>query len=234
VDDPVIVSSRMLQCSAPVEAMARVTLSFDNGPTPGVTDAVLASLARHGVLATFFVLGMKVATPAGRALAEAAHAAGHRIGNHTFSHRVPLGLLSREAALQEFDAAEAALSWLEQTPRLFRPFGGAGSFGPHLLHPAVVERLQAGHFNCVLWNCVPGDWRDAHGWLKRALDHCRRHDWSAVVLHDLPIGAMPQLDDFLRQLQDAGHELVQEFPADCLPIVEGRIVGSLSPYVAQG
>ena len=212
---------------------ARVTLTFDNGPEPEVTPAVLECLARRNVKATFFVLGQKVSTPAGAALARRASAEGHWIGNHTFTHSTPLGQLDRASALREFEQTEQALAWLDQRARLFRPKGG-GKLGPHLLHPAVVEKLKAGRYTCVLWNSVPGDWRDPDGWLPRALADCRSRDWTLVVLHDLPTGAMAHLDPFLDQLQNAGYELKQEFPSDCVPIVEGKVVLPIEPYTAVG
>ncbi|MFC3125524.1 polysaccharide deacetylase family protein [Pseudoroseomonas globiformis] len=58
-----------------------VTLSFDNGPEPEVTPAVLDVLRARDVPATFFLLGQKLA--AHRAIAERAKAEGHWIGNHT-------------------------------------------------------------------------------------------------------------------------------------------------------
>ena len=61
----------------------KVTLTFDNGPEPGVTDRVLEVLKSEGIAATFFVLGTKLADPARRALTVRAHAEGHWIGNHT-------------------------------------------------------------------------------------------------------------------------------------------------------
>jgi peptidoglycan/xylan/chitin deacetylase (PgdA/CDA1 family) len=73
--------------------MTELTLTFDNGPEPDVTPHVLDTLARHSVRATFFVLGRKLATASGRKLAERAHAEGHWIGNHTFSHATPLGFV---------------------------------------------------------------------------------------------------------------------------------------------
>ena len=210
--------------------MAKITLTFDNGPEPGVTPGVLDCLARHGVKSTFFVLGRKVSLPVGRVLAQRAAAEGHWIGNHTFTHAKPLGELDRPTALREFEQAEQALSWLDQPQRLFRPHGG-GAVGPHLLHPAIVEKLQAGRYTCVLWNCVPGDWRDPDGWLERAMADCRSRDWSLVVLHDISSALLPYLDDFLGRLKAGGDELTQGYPPDCLPIVEGKVVLSLEPYV---
>src|SRR5215469_7508117 len=96
--------------------MATVTLTFDNGPDPAVTPGVLDCLAAHGIKSTFFVLGERVSDAARAPLARRALDEGHRVGNHTFSHSTPLGELSREAALNEFDRTEAALDLL-QGPR---------------------------------------------------------------------------------------------------------------------
>jgi len=41
---------------------SKITLTFDNGPDPQVTPAVLECLARHSVNATFFVMGRKAST----------------------------------------------------------------------------------------------------------------------------------------------------------------------------
>ena len=49
---------------------------------------------------------------------------------------------------------------------------------------------------------MPGDFRDPDGWMERALADCRTREWSLVVLHDLPNGAMQHLDGFLRKLWD--------------------------------
>lgn len=212
--------------------MRQVTLSFDNGPEPGVTPAVLDILARRGIRASFFVMGYKVATPGGRALSARAGAEGHWIGNHTFSHTRPLGELDAVAALKEFEQAEQALAWLDQTPRLFRPYGRAGALGPHLLHPAVVEKLIAGRYSCVLWNCVPRDWKDPKGWVEHGIAQCQSRDWSLVVLHDTPTGAMLGLDRFLQSLADLGITFVQEYPPDCVPIEAGRVTAPLEPWTS--
>jgi len=79
-----------------VSAVFDLTLSFDNGPTPDITPLVLDVLARRGFKSTFFVIGEKLGRH--RALAERAHAEGHWIGNHTWSHSLPFGLMAADAA----------------------------------------------------------------------------------------------------------------------------------------
>lgn len=210
--------------------MAKVTLTFDNGPDPVATPLVLDCLTRHDVKSTFFVLGQNVSTSVGLDLARRASGEGHWIGNHTWTHTGRLGEMTREAALQEFDRTQQALAWVEQPTRLFRPRGGGGRMGKGLLHPAVVEHLIAGGFTCVLWTSVPGDFRDPDGWMDRALADCRSRDWSLVVLHDIPNGAVKHLESFLRKLRDEGHQFTQEFPLDCTPIVNGRVLQSLDEF----
>lgn len=210
----------------------KVTLTFDNGPEPLVTPDVLDCLAKHNLKTTFFVLGRKVSDPAGARIAHRAHEEGHWIGNHTFTHSTPLGELNREAALAEFERTEQALDWVPQ--RLFRPYGGRGTLGPHLLHPAVVDKLQAGGYTCVLWNSVPRDWQYPETWVERAIEDCRLRPWSLVVLHDLPSGAMAHLDRFILRLLDDGVEFTQQYPPDCVLIENGRIVLPIAPYVQNG
>lgn len=210
----------------------RVTITFDNGPTPEATPYVLDCLAKHEVSATFFVVGRKASSSEGTAILQRASREGHCIGNHTFTHTTPLGELERDAALREFEQTEEALAWLQRPKRLFRPYGRGGMLGRHLIHPAVVEKLRAGRYWCVLWNCVPGDWRDPEGWVARALSDCRSREWSLVVLHDLPNGAMMHLERFIQALRDENVELTRDYPPGCVPIADGEILLSMDQFVA--
>ncbi|MBW3626862.1 MAG: glycosyltransferase, partial [Actinobacteria bacterium] len=75
-----------------------VALTFDDGPDPRWTPEVLDVLDRHGVKATFFVTGSRVAAHSGivrRAVSE-----GHEIGSHTFTHADLAGVSSLRADLE--------------------------------------------------------------------------------------------------------------------------------------
>ena len=215
---------------------AEVTLTFDNGPEPEATPAVLEVLRRRGLRASFFVLGHKLADPARRALAERAHAEGHWIGNHTFTHSVPLGEQPDDGrtAEAEIGRTQELIGELAHPDRLFRPFGGGGRLGPHLLGEATLAYLLRHRFTCVLWNAVPGDWRDPDGWVDRALAQCSGTSPVALVLHDLPSGAMRHLDRFLGALADEGCRFRQDFPAACVPIRRGERLAPMDPYVTRG
>ena len=210
-----------------------VTLTFDNGPEPGVTEQVLEVLKREKILATFFVLGAKLADPARRRLAAQAHAEGHWIGNHTMTHGVPLGRLREPgAARREILETEQLLGELAHPDRLFRPFGGGGALGPHLLNEEAVSILRERKMTCVLWNAIPRDFADPDNWVRRALEQCGAQPRTLLVLHDLPNGAMKHLPAFIERIRASGGTFRQDFPPECVPLRRGETLHPLAPFVA--
>lgn len=213
--------------------MYDLTLSFDNGPEPDITPTVLDILARRGLKSTFFLIGEKLADPERLRLAQRAHGEGHWIGNHTYTHSVPLGRQDDpDSAEHEVARTQRALGDLVHPQRWFRPFGGGGNLDEGLLKPSVVDHLQRESYSCVLWNAIPRDWEDPEGWVERALGQCRAQDWTLMVLHDLPTGAMRRLDEFLDRAQQDGARIRQEFPPSCVPIQNGAIVLPIDAYVS--
>ena len=72
--------------------MARLTLTFDNGPTPQTTPSVLDQLAERGIRAYFCVVGAQLARGQEQVdIACETLARGHIVVNHSASHRTPLG-----------------------------------------------------------------------------------------------------------------------------------------------
>lgn len=210
-----------------------ITLSFDNGPEPAVTPRVLDILGNAGIKTTFFVLGSKLADPERRAIAKRAFAEGHWIGNHTKTHSQPLGRISDPATvLAEILDTEALIGELAHPDRLFRPFGGGGDLGPHLLNETAVEVLKSEKMTCVLWNAVPRDWEDPRGWAEVALAQCLAQPWTLLVLHDLPTGAMGRLKIFIERVLDHGGRFRQDFPSACVPILRGEARAPLAPYLS--
>ena len=213
--------------------MFDLTLSFDNGPEPGVTPTVLDTLARADIKSTFFVLGKKLADPARRKLAERAFAEGHWIGNHTYTHSVPFGINpDPQACEKEIARTQSLVAELAHPDRLFRPFGGGGNLNRQLLSRDAVDFLVDGRYSCVLWNSVPRDWEDVDGWMDTALEQCAAQAWTLMVLHDLPTGAMRHLERFIERSREAGGRFRQDFPPQCVPIRRGEIVLPLQDYVA--
>ncbi|MCB4822796.1 polysaccharide deacetylase family protein [Roseicella aerolata] len=211
-----------------------ICLTFDNGPEPEVTPGVLTILARRRIPAMFFVVGEKLRDPARRALAARARAEGFPIGNHTLTHGTPLGRRGGAEAVAEIKACDALLGDLREPDRLFRPNGGGGALGPHLLNASAARHLQAGGHTVVLWNAIPRDFDDPEGWPERALaQHAAATGPVLMVLHDLPNGAMRHLDRVLGRLQDRGAEFLAEPPASCVPIRRGIPAPGLAACISQ-
>lgn len=150
-------------------------LTFDDGPDPVWTPRVLDLLAQFNARGTFFMIGQQVrAEPA---LARRVLAAGHAIGNHTWSHRHPWTLSPRRAA-QEVAGGSAAIADVLGTPaRFFRP--------PHgRWHPSMSREARHNGELPVLWTRTALDWGHlgTANAISRRLDKIQRGD--IVLMHD--------------------------------------------------
>ncbi|KRA53092.1 polysaccharide deacetylase family protein [Devosia sp. Root635] len=208
-----------------------VTLSFDNGPHPEVTPLVLDVLARHDIRTTFFVVGQKLVENLD--VARRARDEGHWIGNHTWSHSHPFREKGDAAFVaSEIDRTQSAIGALAHDDKLFRPYGGAGR-RDGALNSVAAEHLRKHRFTCVMWNSVPGDFRDAVGWPDTARRQISEIDWPLVVLHDIHGDAMTRLDRFVSTLKDEGYSFRQELPASTIVIQRGQPTEALGGVLAN-
>jgi peptidoglycan/xylan/chitin deacetylase (PgdA/CDA1 family) len=211
----------------------RVTLTFDNGPTSGVTERVLDILRAARILSTFFVIGQKLDDGAAADLMKQAHSAGHWIGNHTLSHRVALGDRRELAyAVDEIEGAQQRIGEFAHPEKLFRPFGNSGRLGPHLLSRAALDHLLTQNFTTVIWNNLPEDWRDPDGWVESCIAQVLEQYWSVVVLHDVENACLARLPELLHRLHDLGVIYEQDFPDAVTLTRGGRMVGPSKGYIA--
>jgi peptidoglycan-N-acetylglucosamine deacetylase len=152
-----------------------VYLTFDDGPTPAWTPLVLELLARYRAQATFFVLGRNAA--AHPELIRQEFAAGHGVGNHTWSHRRLTGLSDGQLAA-ELGSTSAAIQRATGAPvRCLRPPYAA-------VDAATADRVRALGLRLVLWDIDTDDWlRPGAGAIaERVLG--RVHSGDVVLLHD--------------------------------------------------
>jgi peptidoglycan/xylan/chitin deacetylase (PgdA/CDA1 family) len=212
----------------------RVTLTFDNGPTPAVTAGVLDVLTRRGILASFFVIGDKLADPGAVALMRACHAAGHWIGNHTLTHSVAFGEQPDAAvALREIEETQDRIGACSHPDKLFRPYGKSGRLGHHLLSRSALSLLLERRYCCVVWTSVPRDWCDPAGWVDRCIADVQSADWSVVVLHDVPDACSARLGELLSRLDDLGVEFRQDFPDAVILTRNGCEVSMTDAYLGE-
>lgn len=204
--------------------MQRITLSFDNGPHPQGTPQLLRVLAERSLTATFFFVGEKLQEPALCEIAARVRDAGHRIGNHSFTHGEPLGRRTGFAVAEhEIGQTQALLAGLT-SERLFRPNGDRGLLDEQLLSAEAVQYLEQHGYTAVCWNCVPQDWLEPKGsWVARAEAMLPQHDWAAVVLHDHCLAdSMDDLEGFLDRLIERGCQFSNDFPPSCMLVDRGH------------
>jgi peptidoglycan/xylan/chitin deacetylase (PgdA/CDA1 family) len=199
----------------------QVTLTIDNGPTPGVTEGVLDVLGGRGIPALFFAVGRNAATDAGQRLVARAVAEGHLVGSHTWSHTRTFGDAEDAVVDAELDRGRQAVADAGGDPMLFRPYGAGGAIDERLMSRHGAARLVADGCTCVLWTSVPGDWLDPAGWPEAALADIATSPWSVVVVHDVPGAALDQLDSFLARGAADGVTFTAEVPDSCTPIRAG-------------
>ncbi|GAA4551444.1 polysaccharide deacetylase family protein [Pseudonocardia xishanensis] len=214
--------------------MTRLTLTFDNGPTPGVTERVLASLAARRLPAVFFVVGQRVLSDGGRRMVEQVAAAGHLIGNHSLTHTDALGDRPDPAyAEREIGETFAVLADLGLPTAMFRPPGNMGKIGSHLLSPGAVDLLLRERSTTIVWNSVPRDWEGPE-WVDRLLASVRAQEHTVAVLHDIGGGCAELLDTALdRLLEVPDIEFTREFPDEVVLTRDGQAV-SLGPQHVSG
>ena len=158
-----------------------LALTFDDGPNSLWTPRLLDLLSRRGVRATFFLVGSRAQSHP--ALVRQILAAGHCIGNHSWSHR--------NLALAPSSTIEDQLSRTNQTlaeitgapPRFFRPPYGAR-------RPATLAIARRLGLTPVLWNAMTSDWKNPSAdaialRLIHKIDRLYRLGQAAnIVLHD--------------------------------------------------
>lgn len=146
-----------------------VYLTFDDGPTPGVTEWILSTLEKYDAKATFFVLGKNAEMYPD--LYQRILAAGHKIGNHTYSHQKGWGM-SLERYIEDVDFADDIIK-----SELFRP--------PYARVTPSQMRAVAKRYKIVMWSIVSHDYNrrlSPNRVLKNVINHIK--PGSIVVFHD--------------------------------------------------
>ncbi len=152
-----------------LEGSDAVYLTFDDGPTPGVTEWVLETLERYGAHATFFCLGKNVEQHP-ETFAKIL-AAGQGVGNHTYSHQKGWRM-SVQRYVEDVDFAAQLIPG-----DLFRPPYGR-------ITPAQA-RVLGERYHLIMWDVLS---RDYSSWVspRRCVKNVTRHvrEGSIVVFHD--------------------------------------------------
>jgi peptidoglycan/xylan/chitin deacetylase (PgdA/CDA1 family) len=182
-----------------------VVLTFDDGPWPGNTPAVLKALADQCTTGIFFSIG-KHATYHPEILKQVA-AAGHTIGAHTWSHANLNGKKMTEAlAKDEIEKGFSAVKWaLGTAPSPFFRF-------PALQHPpAMVTYL--GTRNIAMFSCDIDSFdfksKNSQQVIDTVMTKLDKLGKGIILMHDFQKHTAEALPELLRRLKAGGYKVVK-------------------------
>jgi chitooligosaccharide deacetylase len=163
----------------PADAPPTIYLTFDDGPNPTATPALLDTLARHDVRATFFIID-KHLTPDTAAIVRRAFDEGHAVALH--SHTRMLMFKTPGAFARTLSTAAQRMQQLTgRTPcRAFRPHAGNRSI-PMLLGAAHAGYRVIG-WGWMLWDFNWFRAKTADSLIPRLVDRASPGD--IIVVHD--------------------------------------------------
>ena len=173
-----------------------IALTFDDGPDPITTPAILDVLKKHDAKATFFVIGRRVKEHP--ELLRRIHEEGHEIGNHSYNHRNLINLDLDEVYKEYRDCNTVVNSVLGFDPAICRPPGGNAN-------PAVIEAAGKLNMKTVYWTCNTYDFEtfDAELITKRVVRVVR--PGGIVLMHDKVAETITALEDVLSGLKKSGY-----------------------------
>jgi peptidoglycan/xylan/chitin deacetylase (PgdA/CDA1 family) len=191
-----------------------VVLTFDDGPWPVNTPAVLKALADECVKATFFPIG-KHATYHPEILKHVAEQ-GHTIGAHTWSHANLNRFKNEQNAKDEIEKGFAAVKWaLGAPPAPFFRF-------PALQHPpAIVSYLGARNIAIFSTDLDSFDFktRKADQVVDNVMKKLHKFNKGIILMHDFQPHTAEALPALLKHLKDGGFKVVHMKPAKNVEVI---------------
>ncbi|MBO0765443.1 MAG: polysaccharide deacetylase family protein [Hyphomicrobiaceae bacterium] len=188
-------------------APGEVVLTFDDGPLPGSTSVILATLAAECTKATFFVVGQMAA--AHPDLVKAIADQGHTVGGHTWSHPNLRRLAPAIARAQiEIGFAEAEKAAGQPIAPFFRY--------PYLSStPATVAYLRGRDIAQFAVDIDSSDWliRSAQRMIQRVMTKLEARGRGIILLHDIHPSTALAIRGLLARLKEKGYRIVHLRPA---------------------
>lgn len=161
-------------------------LTFDDGPSPNSTPAILDILAEYNIKATFFVVGSMVEQ--NPEILQRVYDEGHTIGNHTYTHNYRYIYRNTKNFMEDVNRADRILKDVlgeDFETNLFR-FPG-GSFGKN--KAPMIRAIKKAGYTFYDWNALNGDSEGLNlknSYLINRLKVTTKNKKDAIILmHDL-------------------------------------------------
>ncbi len=151
----------------------KIYLTFDDGPTPKITEWTLLQLKKHHAKATFFCIGKNIENHP--EIFQKVVADGHAIGNHTFNH-LNGWKTKTDDYLKNIELCETSLKPLN--PKIFRPPYGKINFFQAL-------KLKKQGYKIIMWDVLSADFDreiSPEKCLKNVISNVE--SGSIIVFHD--------------------------------------------------
>ena len=180
----------------------QLALTYDDGPNDPHTLHLLEVLAKHGVQATFFMIGRYVRQRP--EIARELVQAGHIVGNHTFTH--PLLTFKSDAEIRKelSDCRTALQDAIDEHSNLFRPpFGGR--------RPAVLRIARELGLQPIMWNVTGYDWTAPPATVIEQKVSKQIRGGNVILLHD---GGHKQMGADRAQTVKATESLITRYKSE--------------------
>lgn len=169
-----------------------VALTFDDGPHTEHTPLVLEKLARHGVRATFFVVGEYAERHP--ELLQAIVAAGHEIGNHTYRHNL-VDVPGQIRRTERFLKSQGIVTHLYRPPY--------GSLSPVHLAWTILHG-----YSTVMWSHDTKDSLRADGKAKGSAPEEKILPGDIILMHDDNAVCVQELEALIAEAKSQGLRFV--------------------------
>jgi peptidoglycan/xylan/chitin deacetylase (PgdA/CDA1 family) len=181
-----------------------VVLTFDDGPWPGNTPAVLKALGDQCTKALFFPIGKHAGWHP--EILKQVIAAGHTVGSHTWSHK-DLSRVTEQEGKDEIEKGIAAVSIAAGN----KPISPFFRF-PALRHPPeLVKYLGERNVGIFSTDLDSFDFkiRRPEQVVKSVMSKLEKHGKGIILMHDFQHATAEALPEILKKLKDGGYKVVQ-------------------------
>ena len=193
-----------------------IALTFDDGPLPGATEKIINILAQEQITATFFLTGREMEQYPEEA--KKLIAAGHQIGNHSYSHPRMVFMSYQDVTNEVANTNELIRNLGYKNEIVFRP-----PYGKKLLMLPLY--LQRNNITTVIWDIEPETFSEVSASSEKITEHvvAKAKPGSIILLHIMYPSRQTSMDavpSIIRELKAQGYRFVTV--NDLLTLTSGK------------